>query len=506
MNRRILLVDDEELTCRTIARILETEPYELFFARNGQEGLELFREVWPALLLLDLQMPILDGLSVIRELAPTPTDPYAVVVLTGHGDDQNARACFEAGVTAFLHKPVHPHELRGLVRNLLALKEAEKELFRQRDELASRATELAEERSRLCAITAAARDGIVLADPRGRITFWNPAAESIFRRPAAEVLGLPLTDLFPAGNGDAAPIPGSTTELVIDCPDGQTVPVESSWASVAIRGQNHTLAVTRDISSRKRLEEKMLAVREREMRQAMLVHGGRLTALGEMAAAMAHEINQPLSVISVTLQRWQILAGRGCLDQGQMMAEVGQLRRNVQRLSDIIDHVRLLSRSEGQESATVDLNGVVHQALSLCSTQLRVRGIEVAQDLAPCLPPVSAVAQELEQVVINLLSNARHALEDRLRSQPQHPARIAIRSSSRGAAVALQVEDNGGGVPAAFAERIFEPFFTTKPCERGTGLGLHIAATIMAKHGGRISLHNEPGQGACFELVLPAAG
>jgi C4-dicarboxylate-specific signal transduction histidine kinase len=244
------------------------------------------------------------------------------------------------------------------------------------------------------------------------------------------------------------------------------------------------------------------AKKESEFRQAAEVHSGRLAALGEMATSMAHEINQPLNVISITVQGWQLLNRRGVLTTEKMLNDVQILLDNVSRISRLIDHVRTLGHPS-QDLGSFYLQDVLEDALSLCRMQFLNHGISINLHVDDNVPPVEAVQSEFEQVLLNLLSNSRYALAEKKGVDANFEPTINIAVFRKDDKVCLAMEDNGGGIEPMAEENIFEPFFTTKPAGQGTGLGLSISRQLMLKFGGDLILINSPGQGARFEIMLP---
>ncbi len=240
---------------------------------------------------------------------------------------------------------------------------------------------------------------------------------------------------------------------------------------------------------------------EASMRQTMLAHGGRMAALGEMAAAMAHEINQPLNIMSIVVQGWEILADRGRLKMDKVLADVGKLRSNIERISGLIDHVRCLGH-QNRDLTEIYPSEVICQALDLCHVQLKKHNIDLLLEVDPDLPPIMGVANELEQVIINLMVNARYAIEERAEHEDIR-GRIEVRAACIDKQIEIIIKDNGGGLPAAAARKAFEPFFSTKPVGVGTGLGLSISREIIEKFKGTLTLCNQPGEGAEFEIRIP---
>lgn len=251
--------------------------------------------------------------------------------------------------------------------------------------------------------------------------------------------------------------------------------------------------------------KRFIAIQEEaNIRRTMLAHGGRMAALGEMAAAMAHEINQPLNIMSIVVQGWEILADRGRLEMDKVLADVDKLRSNIERISILIDHVRCLGR-QNRDLTKIYPSEVICQALDLCHVQLKKHNIDLLLEVDPDLPPIMGVANELEQVIINLMVNARYAIEERAQNENIR-GRIEVRAACIDRQIEISIKDNGGGLPAAAARKVFEPFFSTKPVGVGTGLGLSISREIIEKFRGSLTLRNRPGEGAEFEIRIADCG
>lgn len=243
---------------------------------------------------------------------------------------------------------------------------------------------------------------------------------------------------------------------------------------------------------------------ELKQAEAQLIQSSKLASLGTLASGVAHELNQPLAIIRAIAQQ-----NLETLDQMTTPQLVHALREDLQiihrqtvRMSQIIQHLRAFSRKPREEFEPVSLNDVAQNALILLREQLRQRGITLIENYAPDLPPVLGEANSLEQIVINLLTNARDALE----SHPDGQIAIETATYDDGKRVyaELRVRDNGPGVPEDIRQQIFDPFFTTKDPNKGTGLGLAISLEIAQKHHGFLLL-GETERGAEFILRIPVA-
>jgi C4-dicarboxylate-specific signal transduction histidine kinase len=241
--------------------------------------------------------------------------------------------------------------------------------------------------------------------------------------------------------------------------------------------------------------------REQELRdkQEQLVQAGKLATLGELTTGVAHELNNPLNNIDLFVGNAVDLIELAVTDRPRIVAQLRQAMQQVRKATEIISHLRTFGRAAPASHEPMLLRQIIERALSLMQEQLRLREIEVTIDLGPEELRVVGNAIQMEQVFINLLTNARDAMADSVRK--------AIRISgwiASGAAV-VAFADTGHGIPPGLERRIFDPFFTTKEVGKGTGLGLSIAYGIVKEHGGTISVVSPPDEGATFCINLPLA-
>jgi len=241
--------------------------------------------------------------------------------------------------------------------------------------------------------------------------------------------------------------------------------------------------------------------RERELRdkQEQLVQAGKLATLGELTTGVAHELNNPLNNIGLFVGNAVDLIELAGTEKGHIVRELYHAMQQVRKATEIISHLRTFGRAAPVSREAISLRQVIERALSLMREQLRLREIAVTVDLGPEEPVVLGNAIQLEQVFINLLTNARDAVAE----SPRKAVRIA--GSARSGVVEVALTDTGHGIPSGLEQRIFDPFFTTKEVGKGTGLGLSITYGIIKEHGGTISVVSPPGAGATFLIELPLA-
>ncbi|MBF0197373.1 MAG: response regulator [Planctomycetes bacterium] len=258
------------------------------------------------------------------------------------------------------------------------------------------------------------------------------------------------------------------------------------------------------------LEEKV-AERTAELEQAQeelksstlnLIQNEKLSALGELSAGIAHELNQPLNGIKIITQCVQRDVAKGRLDEEDLSKDLSDTITQVNRMAELINHMRVFTRQTvGDTREPVELNQVVENSLKFTSQQLKTRNIEVVLKLDENLPYIQGNANQLEQVFLNLVTNARHAFENGEHKKKYFEILSLVNAQDN--RVEVKVTDSAGGVPLEIQEKIFQPFFTTKEPGKGTGLGLSLSYKIIKEHGGTMILNSVVGEGSTFVLSFP---
>lgn len=241
----------------------------------------------------------------------------------------------------------------------------------------------------------------------------------------------------------------------------------------------HVVSVERDISEEKRLKEQ-------------LIHTERLTAVGELVAGVAHELNNPLqSVMGFT--ELLLLAEH----RPEVRRDLERVQKDADRAAKIVRSLLAFVRRTTLERSMVDLSEIVRSTIAVSSCDRQAANITLREEYVADLPLVLGSREEIQQIVLNLMSNAEHAVR-----AAGGPGVIRVRTGTSGHGVFAEVSDNGPGVPADLVGRIFEPFFTTKDVGQGTGLGLSISMGLAKAQGGSLTLTTAD-RGACFRLQLP---
>jgi PAS domain S-box-containing protein len=378
------------------------------------------------------------------------------------------------------------HAIGVFSRDLTTLKERE-------EELAGKIQELDRSEALKAAIFDHALVALVSADEQGRVVEFNPAAEVIFVTTRAFALGQPLATILgvPAlqGRGLHEMEAGKRHNIQARRSDGDEFPIEMVlWRTSVAQTIYYTVSVAD-------LTERQEAGRQIEYQREALRQGEKLNVMGNLLAGVAHELNNPLAI---AMGRASLLEEK-CQDP-RIQSDARRVREAAERCGRIVRTFLNMARGRPSQRSNVNLNDLVRAAVDMLQYAYRTHNIDLVLQLANQLPAVHADADQLNQVVMNLMVNAQHAL-----SEVEGTRQITLSTGVLGAGgshVWLRIADTGPGVPQAMHARIFEPFVTTKPEGMGTGLGLSVSRSLAQAHGGDLEL--EPSHaGATFCLTLP---
>ncbi|MFH1982137.1 MAG: ATP-binding protein [Pseudomonadota bacterium] len=242
-------------------------------------------------------------------------------------------------------------------------------------------------------------------------------------------------------------------------------------------------------------------------KEKQLIQASKMTTLGQMAAGMAHELNQPLNVIQICVDYLQKTAKKGVpVSMEELLGLTTDISGSVSRASGIIRHMRDFARQSEVTRRRINVNDPILDVFKVLGHQIKAHQIDLVLELAPDLPDIMAEHNRLEQVFINLVTNAVDAMDEmQKQAPPEYRKRLTIRSRALAGKVVVAVADNGIGITETVKDKIFEPFFTTKAVGKGTGLGVSISYGIVQDYDGTISIDSAHGTGTTFELQFPAA-
>jgi len=338
-------------------------------------------------------------------------------------------------------------------------------------------------------------DGLLLVGADRSVRVVNPALAELSGYAERELLGMPWTDVL-RSDVDRPGSGAQSGEYELLRASGERIPVAVMASDVCDRQGNPIGMV--------------LAVRDlRELKdlRTRVILSARLAAMGELAAGIAHEINNPIAFVRSNLSQLHTHWKTFCADLEDRIREleltaiaeegdelIGESIEGVDRAAEIVRGMRGFSHAGSSDREGANLNQLIEDVLYLAASQMQ-SNVTIERCYVE-LPPVRCAEQELKQVFLNLIVNAGHAAED--------GGSVRIATSVEGDWVIVQVKDDGEGIPPDIIHRIFDPFFTTKTVGEATGLGLGIAYQIVKSHGGEITVDSTPGEGSCFRVLLPA--
>ncbi len=361
-------------------------------------------------------------------------------------------------------------------------------------------SDLAEREEMLDTVLENAADGIIVADARGDIIMANRASEEVFGFGHKEILRLNLRDLVPityesaSGSSDVGPRPQFSTREMIGIHKDQTkIPIEVAMTQFESPAGTMHISLVRDITEQKSL-------------QSQLTHASKLATVGEMAAGIAHELNQPLNIMRMAADNVLIRADAGTADLDYAKENLQLISEQAGRMGEIILHMRVFSRQDTSDFIAFDPARAVRNACELMRGQLELEGVVLDVRLPHDNHAVLGSESQLEQVLINMITNARDSVRETSPtdngSEVIGTIGVELTEDTDGAVVCIRVRDTGGGISDASLERIFDPFFTTKEVGVGTGLGLSVSYGIVNAMGGSIVAQNIEG-GCEFVVELP---
>lgn len=525
--------------------------FEIDSAHQGKEGLQRVEEAFARgnpypMAFVDVRMPPgWDGIETVARIWEKHPD-IQIVICTAYSDyspDEMLQKLGQSDRLVILKKPfdnVEVLQLAGMLTEKWSLLQKTRTHMRELEERVAQKTEewrKSEERFRL--IMENAVDLIAIVNPEGQRLYSSPSYERLLDYSAEEFqAGSPLERVHPEDrNAVLATIQdtmrsgvGVVTEYRIQHRDGSWRTLESHGSPFRNRSGRieGVLMVARDITERKSLELQLRTAQK-------------LESIGQLAAGIAHEINTPTQFIGdnirfvrdafIDLQGFftasarlleaarrqavtpeligEVEAARAAADTDYLLEEVpkaiGQSIEGVDRVAKIVRAMKEFSHPGTESKTLLDLNHAIESTLTICHSEWKYVADLVA-DLDPTLPLVPVLPGEFNQVILNLVINAAHAIADVMGDGAKGRGTLMVSTRAMADSVEVRIRDTGTGIPEKIRERIFEPFFTTKGVGKGTGQGLAIARSVVVdKHGGTIHFETETGKGTCFVIRLPRA-
>ena len=505
---KILLVDDNPTNLQVLLQTLNGRGYKLLIAKDGENALRIAHKARPALILLDIMMPGIDGYEVCRRLKTDPdVSDITVIFLSALDDTRDKVRGLETGAVDYIAKPFQAEEVIARVDTQL-------KIHRLEQALAARNRQLEATNQRLLETM---REGIFGVDDKGKVSFANPAASRMTGWSMNELIGGDLFGMVMSQTPEGKIVDRESTALsktlvegVVQnrddsyfCRrDGGILPADFSCTPIVEDGQvSGAVVVFKDITEKQRQMEILdKALSEVQEQKDKLTHMSRLSSMGEMASGFAHEVNQPLTAITNYAQVCRRMLNREPLDRDFIEEAMSKVSTQAQRAGDIISRIRSFVKKPDHCLEEVDCNGLIQDIVKLAEVDAKNNQIEIHLDLAEDLPSVRIDPIQIQQVALNLIRNAMEAMKD----QPDRGVGVVVETCLLDEHfVRVRVIDRGYGLADDADDKMFTPFYTTKT--DGMGIGLSVCHSIIQTHGGTLNFERNPEGGAILWFTVPVA-
>ncbi|WP_319371551.1 response regulator [uncultured Ilyobacter sp.] len=531
MSRRILIVDDDPTICRELQKELKRNFFPTYVAGNSKDAFEILNKNKIDIILLDIFMPDIDGLDMLEKVK-SKWPSIEVIIITGYSSQDVAIKALRRGAIDYLEKPINYEELTTSIgRAMEKITEKADLTYRHTILLVDDDKSATKRLSRILTKEGyevfTANDGreglriinnnkidILIADIEMPIMGGIELLEKV-KKFQKDIEVIVMTGFGDESLAIEALRKGAINYLrkPIDL-DEVLIAIEQAVERIILyRNQlyrDRELKINSQIVSKineeleRRIEERTLEITQV---QSQLFQTAKLATLGEMAAGLAHELNQPLAGMSLCTTNMKKLKQRDLLTDSEIDETIENIEGLIKRMSKIIVHIRTFARQDLQKFKPTDINESAENALNLMEEQLRLNNIEIKRNFGFGIPQINGEPYQIEQIVINALSNAKDALNQKESSGAVDITGwrkcIEIKTSLVNEWASIDIIDNGMGMSKEVKEKIFEPFYTTKEVGKATGLGLSISYGIIESHKGRIDVSTEEGKGTTMSIRLP---
>jgi len=504
-NPGIVIVDDNNQNLKILYEILDGKGYKLLLANNGLKAVDLVKNIQPDLVLLDILLPDISGFDVCRRLkADELTRQIPIIFLSALTDLDSKIKGFEVGGGDYIAKPFQSAEVLARVRTHLRIRMMDRELKQKNIQLQADQTQILD----------AMGEGIYGLDLEGNIIFANSAAAKMNLCHIDNLIGLNFFQIHLRNQQgskkdvhfervverhfDNDQLPQFFHIVKFFRPDGSQFLADLN-VTTKYDGEKPvgSVVVFSDITEPLKLSEQLDDARKKiDIQRDQIAHVTRLSTMGEMAAGLAHELNQPLTAITNYAGLVHRLLAKQPIDTHLAQEALSKMQAQSLRASEVIQHLRsFVSRPKGGKKK-ISLEELVKDAINFSEIDITLHHGKLIAEYDPELPEVEVDDIQIQQVLINLIRNALEAT-----SLQGHSLPINVIVKCGDGFAEIQVLDQGVGVPESHLKRLFYPFNTTK--KDGMGVGLSLCQSIIQAHGGRIYYHPNTPSGSVFGFKIP---
>ncbi len=500
MATRILLIDDEQSSTSLLAFSLKSDGYEVFTAARGEQGLAIFDRELPDIVITDIRMPGMDGIEVLKKIKER-SHPAEVIIITGHGDIDNAIDSLKYGASDFINKPVRAENLSVALEraeNKLALQAKLNEYTKNLEQEVETVTrELRMQSNFLEKLIQTSEEGIVATDRTFTVIIYNPAAEHILGYPAREVLhrkkakelfSLDLMRKYQAKRHDYHKRKKlEHFETHVKNSEEELVPVRFTGVFLYEQGKiMGSVAFLQDLREIKRLEKELLM-------------SERLATVGQTVAGMAHGVKNILHGFKGGSYLMEV--GFKNNDTEKLKSGWQMIQKNIAHTSELVMDLLTYSNAREVEYVPCAPNEIVQEVCQSFSETATENNIRITENLDTAINRMAMDKTSLHTILMNLISNAVDAciFDD----NPEKSYKVTVKTSrEKDHRIRFEVSDNGTGMEKKVQEKMFTSFFSTKG-HKGTGLGLLVTRKLIEDHSGTIEVFSELQQGTRFIVHLP---
>ncbi|MBN1906246.1 MAG: response regulator [Deltaproteobacteria bacterium] len=519
----ILVADDSSVSRELLAKTLRKWGFDVFTANNGLEALEVYKNNRINIVITDWVMPNMDGLTLCEEIRKFIKNSYTyIIIITAKDQSSDIKEALDKGADEYITKPIDMERLR------VSLKTARR--------IISLSENLNLEIDKNKLLLENMKEGLLRVDHEGILTFVNDSLCQMLGYTREELIGKKILSIHEKEDNEIAERKlnrrregiGDSYELNYITKEGGVIPTLVSAKPIFNSSGQHdgTVVVITDISKIKQAEQ------ERKLIEAQLRQSDKMASIGQLAAGVAHEINNPtgfvssnLNTLSTYIKDYNIIIDRyealvkqlensgksddfadflqeikeqeDNMDIGFLKDDISQLihesLEGTERIKKIVQDLKDFAHPGDDKPKYADINRCIDSTLNIVWNEIKYKA-QVKKEYGD-LPEVLCFPQQLNQVFANILVNAAQAITEQ--------GEISIRTSLSDENIEITISDTGCGIPKESLTKIFDPFFTTKDVGKGTGLGLNVAYNIVKKHNGKISVESEVGCGTTFTILVP---
>jgi PAS domain S-box-containing protein len=496
----ILYIEDDKSSLMLVRRVLESFGHKLIEASNAKEGIKMAETYRPNLILMDINMPGMNGYELTTKMKDTAAlSSVPIIALTSHAGNGEREMAIMAGCDGFISKPIDIEKFPVLINQYLSgrkddveadkksnlLKEYSRRLVERLEE---KIDELSKSKKEWEDTFNAIGEMVSIHDRDFRILKANRSLCRRLNLPIDKIIGRKCHEIF-----YNLPTQECICERIIKTFKPETMEVQNPYlggiflvSASPIFDENGgfigLVHVAIDITEKKEMEEQVLQLEK-------------LSEVGELVSSLAHELNNPITGILGYIEYLMDLDKSHDIEKGLNVIK-GEAERSARIIRSLLD----FSRKHSHEKVEIEVNNIIETVLTLKGHQMRNDCIKIVREFKEPSPVVKGDFNQLQQVILNIVNNSHYAMHHH-----KQKGTLAIKTLEDGASVLLIFEDDGMGIRREDIKKIFEKFFTTKEVGKGTGLGLSISKKIITEHGGTIKVESEVGKGSRFIVELPKA-